>query len=86
MGKIKLHLGEVSRLILSPDGKYVISAGHDGTIFLMTMTDLASEPIPGLVSPPPKDTINQQQPSITKASIHTSETKVESSSSQTAEE
>ena len=85
MGKIKLHLGEVSRLILSPDGKYVISAGHDGTIFLMTMTDLASEPIPGLVSPPPKDTINQQ-PSITKASIHTSETKVESSSSQTAEE
>jgi len=52
MGKIKLHLGEISRLILSPDGKYVISAGSDGTIFLMTMTDLASEPIPGLISPP----------------------------------
>lgn len=52
MGKLKLHLGEVSRMIMSPDGKYLISAGLDGTIFMMTMTDLASEPLPGMISPP----------------------------------
>lgn len=50
MAKIKLHLGEISRLIVSPDGKYTISAGLDGTIFMMSITDLASEPIPGMIS------------------------------------
>lgn len=49
----------------------------------MTMTDLASEPIPGLISAPPKDTLNQ--PSLTKPSITTSETKVDTTN-QTAEE
>lgn len=56
MSKIKLHIGEVSRLILSPDGKYIISAGVDGTIFMMSITDLSSEPIPGMIAPSvPKD-------------------------------
>jgi WD40 repeat protein len=59
LGKINLHLGEVSKLLLSPDGKFVISAAHDGTIFLMTMTDLSSEPIPGIMSPPSnKESLN----------------------------
>jgi hypothetical protein len=34
MGKIKLHLGEVSRLILSPDGKYMYKS-PDGSYFEM---------------------------------------------------
>jgi len=70
LGKLNLHLGEVSKLLLSPDGKFVISAGHDGTIFIMTMTDLSSEPIPGVVSPPPsnKETLNSGTAAATMTS------------------
>lgn len=38
-------------MLLSPDGKYIISAGVDGTIFMMSITDLSSEPIPGMIVP-----------------------------------
>jgi WD40 repeat protein len=55
LSKIKLHIGEISRILLSPDGKYIISAGIDGTIFMMSITDLSSEPIPGMLPPVPKD-------------------------------
>jgi WD40 repeat protein len=55
LSKIKLHIGEISRILLSPDGKYIISAGVDGTIFMMSITDLSSEPIPGMQVPVPKD-------------------------------
>jgi WD40 repeat protein len=55
LSKIKLHIGEISRILLSPDGKYIISAGVDGTIFMMSITDLSSEPIPGMLPPVPKD-------------------------------
>ena len=51
MSRLNLHFGEVSRIMLSPDGKYLISGGSDGTIFVMTMSDLASEPMPGITSP-----------------------------------
>jgi WD40 repeat protein len=51
MNRINLHHGEVSSVMISPDGKYLISAGADGTIFVMTMTDQASEPMPGAPTP-----------------------------------
>jgi len=59
MSRLNLHHGEVTRLLLSPDGKYLISGGADGTIFVMTMSDLASEPLPGVPSP--------EKPAITSA-------------------
>ena len=31
---ISVHSGEVSKLKLSPDGKYVFSGGQDGAIFV----------------------------------------------------
>ena len=51
MSRLNLHHGEVSRIILSPDGKSLISGGSDGTIFVIAMTDLSSEPLPGITSP-----------------------------------
>jgi len=51
MNRLNLHHGEVTKILLSPDGKYLISGGADGTIFVMTMADLSSEPLPGVPSP-----------------------------------
>ena len=69
MSRFNLHHGEVSRILLSPDGKYLISGGADGTIFVMTMTDLASEPIPGVpVSEKPTVTTQSSVQSPSKVS------------------
>ena len=37
------HLGEVVKVIASPDGRFVFSAGIDGTLFVYSVTDLANE-------------------------------------------
>ena len=46
MSRLNLHIGEVTKVLLSPDGRYLISGGADGTIFVMTLSDLSSEPLP----------------------------------------
>jgi WD40 repeat protein len=42
-----LHTGELVKILISPDGKYVFSAGVDGSIFVLHITDLLCEPTPG---------------------------------------
>ena len=37
------HIGEVVKIIASPDGRYVFSAGLDGTIFVFSVTEYANE-------------------------------------------
>lgn len=37
------HLGEVTRILVSPDGRYVFSAGADGTIFVYSVTEYAND-------------------------------------------
>lgn len=34
------HIGEVSQIIISPDGRYVFSAGSDGSIFIYSVLSL----------------------------------------------
>jgi WD40 repeat protein len=44
---LHLHTGELIKILVSPDGKYVFSAGSDGSIFVLQLTDLLCEPTPG---------------------------------------
>jgi WD40 repeat protein len=37
------HNGEVVKILSSPDGRYVFSAGADGTLFIYSVTELANE-------------------------------------------
>lgn len=37
------HLGEVTRVLASPDGRYVFSAGQDGTVFIFSVTEYQNE-------------------------------------------
>jgi len=37
------HLGEVTRILVSPDGRYVFSAGADGSIFVYSVTEYAND-------------------------------------------
>ena len=37
------HIGEVVKIMCSPDGRFVFSAGADGTIFVYSVTEYASE-------------------------------------------
>lgn len=37
------HLGEVTRVLTSPDGRYVFSAGADGTVFVFSVTEYQNE-------------------------------------------
>lgn len=37
------HLGEVTKVLVSPDGRYVFSAGADGTVFVYSVTEYANE-------------------------------------------
>jgi WD40 repeat protein len=37
------HLGEVVKIIASPDGRYVFSAGADGSIFVYSVTEYINE-------------------------------------------
>lgn len=37
------HQGEVIKIMASPDGRYVFSAGADGTIFIYSVTEYANE-------------------------------------------
>ena len=37
------HLGEVTKILSSPDGRYVFSAGSDGTVFVYSVTEYANE-------------------------------------------
>jgi cilia- and flagella-associated protein 57 len=37
------HLGEVTKILSSPDGRYVFSAGTDGTVFVYSVTEYANE-------------------------------------------
>lgn len=37
------HNGEVVKILSSPDGRYVFSAGSDGTLFIYSVTELANE-------------------------------------------
>lgn len=70
MGTIQLHQGEVTKLIVSPDGKHLFSAGSDGTLFTLTMTDLQSEPIPGIRQPGEAATSLTQTTSSVKPASH----------------
>lgn len=38
-----LHAGEVTRLLTTPDGKYLISSGADGSIFVIQLHDQSLE-------------------------------------------
>ena len=38
-----LHAGEVTRLLTTPDGKYLLSSGADGTIFVIQLHDQTLE-------------------------------------------
>ncbi len=46
MSRLNLHLGDVTKLLLSPDGRHLLSGGSDGTIFVLTLSDLPCEPLP----------------------------------------
>ena len=37
------HLGEVIKILVSPDGRFVFSAGADGSIFVYSVTEYANE-------------------------------------------
>jgi len=37
------HLGEVTRILVSPDGRYVFSAGADGSIFVYSVTEYSND-------------------------------------------
>jgi WD40 repeat protein len=37
------HIGEVSKLVTSPDGRYVFSSGTDGSIFVFSVTEYAND-------------------------------------------
>ncbi len=37
------HMGEVVKILCSPDGRFVFSAGADGTVFVYSVTEYASE-------------------------------------------
>ena len=37
------HLGEVTNILVSADGRYVFSAGQDGTVFVYSVTEYANE-------------------------------------------
>lgn len=38
-----LHQGEVVKILLSADGQYVFSAGADGTIFVLSITEVSHD-------------------------------------------
>ena len=37
------HLGDVTKIIASPDGRFVFSAGSDGTVFVYSVTEYGNE-------------------------------------------
>ncbi len=37
------HLGEVTKVLMSPDGRYVFSSGADGTVFVFSVTEYAND-------------------------------------------
>lgn len=37
------HLGEVTRILMSPDGRYVFTSGTDGVVFVFSVTEYANE-------------------------------------------
>jgi WD40 repeat protein len=37
------HAGAVSKILASPDGRFVFSAGADGSIFIYSVTEYANE-------------------------------------------
>ena len=38
-----VHLGETIKLLSSPDGRFVFSAGSDGSLFVFSVTEYANE-------------------------------------------
>jgi hypothetical protein len=39
LDQITAHAGEVTKILLSPDSKYLFSAGTDGTLFIFSVTE-----------------------------------------------
>ena len=41
--KFSAHAGEITNIVVSPDGKQVITAGSDGGIFVFSITEYQNE-------------------------------------------
>jgi len=39
LDQLTAHAGEVTKILLSPDNRYLFSAGTDGTLFIFQLTD-----------------------------------------------
>lgn len=39
LDQISVHTGEVTKVIVSPDNRYVFSAGSDGTLFIFQVSE-----------------------------------------------
>jgi WD40 repeat protein len=37
------HYGEVTKIVVSPDGRHIFSSGSDGTVFIYSITEFADE-------------------------------------------
>jgi WD40 repeat protein len=37
--KINAHAGEITKIILSPDNRFLFSAGTDGTLFIFSVSE-----------------------------------------------